>query len=90
MLVDMGMTTIKIETRLRDRIALVAREHYEGATLAETLNRLVDEHLEQRVMEQYAKLQEDPEAWADYLSETGEWERAAAADAARHLSEVER
>lgn len=90
MLVYMGMTTIKIDTALRDRIAMVAREDYEGATLAATLERLIDEHLEKQVMDQYAKLQEDPEAWADYLTETRGWDRAAAADAARHLSEVER
>ena len=90
MLVVMAMTTIKIDTELRDRIAMVGREHYEGVTLAETLNRLIDEHLEKRVLEQYAKLQEDPEEWAEYQAEGREWERAAAADLSRHLSEVER
>jgi len=90
MLVDMGMTTIKIHTELRDRIAKVAQEDYEGATLAATLERLIDEHLEQRVMEQYAKLQQDPEEWADYLAEARGWERAAAADLARRMAEDER
>lgn len=81
----MAMTTIKIDTELRDRIAMVGREDYEGATLAVTLERLIDEHLEKQVMDQYAKLQEDPEEWADYLAELGQVERAAAYDAARMM-----
>jgi len=64
------MTTIKISTELRDSIAAVAAEDYGGATLAETLARLIEEHAEQAALAAYARLRENPEEWASYLDES--------------------
>jgi hypothetical protein len=81
MLVDMGMTTIKITTELRDRLGRVAAG-YGGVTLAETLQRLVDEHEEQAVLAAYERLRADDQEWASYRAEArltdntaGDWLR---------------
>ncbi|MFB9723563.1 hypothetical protein [Planobispora longispora] len=63
------MTTIKISTDLRDRLAGVAAE-YGGATLADTLRRLIDEHEEQAVLAAYDQLRADPAEWASYREES--------------------
>ncbi|MFC4063227.1 hypothetical protein ACFOWE_33520 [Planomonospora corallina] len=75
------MTTIKIPTDLRDRLSEVASE-YGGATLAETLQRLIDEHEEQAALAAYDRLRADPSEWASYRQESrltdnaaGDWLR---------------
>jgi hypothetical protein len=81
MLIDMGMTTIKITTELRDRLGRVAAG-YGGVTLAETLQRLVDEHEEQTALAAYERLRADDQEWASYRAEArltdntaGDWLR---------------
>jgi hypothetical protein len=81
MLVDMAMTTIKITTALRDRLSRVAAA-YGGATLAETLQRLVDEHETLAVLAAYERLRGDEQEWASYREEAqltdnaaGDWLR---------------
>jgi len=81
MLVDMGMTTIKITTELRDRLGAVAAD-YGGVTLAETLQRLIDEHEGQAVLAAYERLRADEKEWASYREEaqltdnaSGDWLR---------------
>lgn len=76
------MTTIKISTELRDRLAGVASE-FGGATLSDTLRRLLAEHEEHAVMSAYERLRADGEEWASYLDEArltdnvaGDWQRA--------------
>jgi hypothetical protein len=66
----MGMTTVKIATELRDRLAGVARTDYGGATLAETLQRLVTEHEERAVLAAYDRLRADPDEWESYRAES--------------------
>ncbi len=80
------MTTIKIPTQLRNRLADVATDHYHGATLAETLNRLVSEHEEQAALMAYEYLRSNDEEWASYQNESrltdnaaGDWLRGAGA-----------
>ncbi|GAT66041.1 hypothetical protein HS048_27045 [Planomonospora sp. ID91781] len=75
------MTTIKISTDLRDRLAEVAAE-YGGATLADTLQHLIDEHEEQAALAAYDRLRADSAEWASYLEESrladnaaGDWLR---------------
>lgn len=81
-LMIMAMTTVKITTELRDRLASVATSDYQGATLADALQRLIEEHEEHLVLAAYARLKEDPEEWASYLDESrltdnvaGDWLR---------------
>ena len=78
----MQTTTIKISCALRDRLAEIAIEDYEGSTLAQALERLLAEHEERRVLAAYERLQEDEEAWASYRRESamvdgvaGDWAR---------------
>jgi hypothetical protein len=85
MLVDMAMTTIKITTDLRDRLGRVAAD-YGGVTLAETLQRLVDEHEAQAVLAAYERLRAVDQEWAAYRAEArltdntaGDWLRQDAA-----------
>jgi hypothetical protein len=70
MLVDMSMTTIKITSELRDHLASLAARDYGGATMAETLRRLVAEHEERAVLAAYDRLREDEEEWASYRDES--------------------
>jgi hypothetical protein len=72
-----AMTTIKISTELRDRLAAVAADDYDSSTLADTLQRLLDEHEEQRVLAAYDRLRGDPDEWASYLAEQDEWDAVA-------------
>jgi hypothetical protein len=81
MLRSMAATTIKISTELRDRLAGVASE-FGGATLADTLARLIDEHEEHAVLAAYDRLRADEDEWASYLDEArltdnaaGDWLR---------------
>jgi hypothetical protein len=82
----MAMTTIKIPTELRDRLAGVAAGDYGGATLHETLQRLVDEHEERQALAAYDRLRADEQEWASYRDESrltdnaaGDWARQAGA-----------
>jgi hypothetical protein len=82
MLIDMSMTTIKITTELRDRLARLASEDYGGATLAEALRRLLAEHEEREALAAYERLRADEDEWASYRNESrltdnaaGDWTR---------------
>ncbi|MCP3822933.1 hypothetical protein NLX86_34140 [Streptomyces sp. A3M-1-3] len=70
-----AITTMKVPSDLRDRIGEVAAEI--GGTMASALERLLDDHRRQRMLDQYTRLQADPEAWADYMAELGEWDHLA-------------
>ena len=77
----MAATTIKITTELRDRLTGVARD-YGGATIADTLARLVDEHEERGALAAYDRLRADEQEWASYRAEArltdnaaGDWLR---------------
>jgi len=63
----MSTTTIKVDTNTRDRLAAVARE--QGISQDAALQNLLDEHVMAQVHAQYARLRNDPEAWADYTDE---------------------
>lgn len=71
----MTITTIKVPTDLRDQIAEVAEEI--GSTMAGALQRVLDDHRHQRILEQYTRLHADSPAWADYMAELQEWDVAA-------------
>ncbi|MFF5211525.1 hypothetical protein [Streptosporangium sp. NPDC000396] len=63
------MTTVKVTTDLRDRLAGTADE-YGGATLADTVRRLVDEHEERTALAAYERLRADLAEWASYVDES--------------------
>lgn len=68
----MSSTTIRVDSRTRDRLSAVASEL--GASQENALNRLIDEHEMHQVHLAYARLREDQAAWADYQAETDEWD----------------
>jgi hypothetical protein len=65
----MATTTVRLDSRTRDRLATVAREHFGGVSQETALNRLIDEHEMRQVHAAYARLRNDTEQWADYQQE---------------------
>jgi hypothetical protein len=65
----MGTTTVRLDSRTRDRLAWVAREHFGGVSQEAALNQLIDEHEMRQVHAAYARLRSNPEQWADYQQE---------------------
>ena len=65
----MATTTVRMDSRTRDRLATVAREDFDGVSHEAALNRLIDEHEMQQVHAAYARLHNDPERWANYQQE---------------------
>jgi hypothetical protein len=65
----MSITTFKIDTKLRDRLAGIARTDYDGDTLAGALEKLIEEHERQAALTAYERLRQDPDAWAEYQQE---------------------
>jgi predicted DNA-binding protein len=72
-----GMTTIKIPAELRDRLARIAVDHYDRSTLADTVERLVEEHEEQSALDAYERLRSDEREWASYLNEAAQTDNVA-------------
>lgn len=74
----MTVTTMKLQSEVRDRLARVAVEDYAGVSLSDAVGRLLTEHDEMRmrlrISAAYARLREDPAEWADYVSEIDEWD----------------
>lgn len=71
----MGVTTIRLDTAVRDRLARIARTDYQGESLGGALERLIDEHemaTAIAAVERYRR--EDPAGWADYQTELAEWD----------------
>ena len=83
----MPATTMKIQADVRDHLARIAAEEFPGATLSEVLARLLAEHEQARTRREiaaaYARLQDDPASWADYVAEIEEWDAVTADDAER-------
>ncbi|MFN2496042.1 MAG: hypothetical protein ABR608_09065 [Pseudonocardiaceae bacterium] len=65
----MAPTTVRLDSRTRDRLATVAREHFGGVSHEAALNRLIDEYEMRQVHAAYARLHDDPVQWADYEQE---------------------
>jgi hypothetical protein len=80
-LTAMPVTTIKVESAVRDRLAAVARAR--GTTMAALLDaesrRLESEVRWAAIEDAYARIQrEDPRAWREYLDELQEWDAGTA------------
>jgi len=73
----MSTTTIKVETTVRDRLAVLARDRGTtmGALLAEATERLEREAFFARAHEQLERLkQQDPDAWQEDRDESRSWQ----------------
>lgn len=74
----MSVTTMKIQTEVRDSLARVAAEDFHGVTLSDAVARLVAEHEESRLRRQisaaYTRLRNDTSEWAAYVAELDEWD----------------
>ena len=76
MLITMSLTSIKVDSEVRDRLAGIARAR--GVTMGALLDgesrRLQVEQHWSDVEKSYARLRaEDPAGWAEYLDELGTW-----------------
>jgi hypothetical protein len=72
------MTTIKVSAQTRDRLKRLADEDHltMDAELARTLDQAEKARFWAGVQADYARLQAEPEEWADYVSELAEWDHA--------------
>src|SRR5215470_11880682 len=70
----MKATTIRVDISTRDRLARIADDEFHGASLGETLQRLIDEHEMQAAHAAYARLRSDPAAWDEYRTEITDWD----------------
>jgi antitoxin MazE7 len=76
---SMPMTTMKVDSEIRDRLAKVARAR--GVTIGSLLltaaEQLEDDLDWDEIDAAYERLQrEDPSGWQEYLNELAEWENA--------------
>ncbi len=69
-------TTIKVTRDTRDRLADLA--HDQGISNDTALQRLLDEHEMNEVHAAYARLKDDPQAWANYTHDLDEWDTTVA------------
>lgn len=69
-------TTITVPASVRDRLRVLAQEH--GRSLVDEIAALVADAEERRwragALADFARLQQDPEAWRDYQAELAEWD----------------
>jgi hypothetical protein len=73
----MKATTIRVDISTRDRLACIADGEFHGASLGETVQRLIDEHEMQLAHAAYARLRSDPSAWDEYRGELAGWDAVA-------------
>lgn len=76
----MTMTTIRVETEVRDRLAALATAH--GRSLGAELREMLDEQMWQSVEAGYRKLAANQEEMAGYQAEIAEWTAADLSDLA--------
>lgn len=70
------MTTVKVSVRTRDRLKRLADEDHltMDAALSQVLDQVEEARFWEGVRADYARLQSDPEEWADYVGELAEWD----------------
>jgi plasmid stability protein len=67
----MAMTTIRVETEVRDRLA--ARAHAHGRSLGAELSAMLDDLMWQGIEDGYRRLAANEAAFAAYCDETAAW-----------------
>jgi hypothetical protein len=65
----MAMTSMQIDSKVRDELAKVAEEDLGGVSLGEAVRQLVMEHHFARINQRYDEIRADPEEWASYQAE---------------------
>ncbi|MFE3112648.1 hypothetical protein [Kitasatospora indigofera] len=74
----MTLTTIKVQSAVRDDLARLAADDLGGVTLGAALEHLLIEYRKARVLAAFARLRADPEAWGSYQGELDVWDGAPA------------
>jgi macrodomain Ter protein organizer (MatP/YcbG family) len=81
------ITSMKIQTEVRDRLARVAARDFRGATLSDAVAELLAEHersqLRRDISAAYARLRENQQEWDAYTAELDEWDAVSADSAER-------
>jgi hypothetical protein len=65
----MAMTSMQIDSTVRDELAAVAENDFHGVPLGDAVRRLVKEHKINQIVQRYEELRADPEEWASYQAE---------------------
>jgi hypothetical protein len=65
----MAMTSMQIDSKVRDELAKVAEEDLGGVPLGEAVRQLIMEHHIAHINRRYEELRADPEEWASYAAE---------------------
>jgi hypothetical protein len=65
----MAMTSMQIDSRVRDELAQLAEADFDGVSLGEAVRRLIMEHHFARINERYEELHADPAEWESYQAE---------------------
>ncbi len=78
MLLSMAITSMQLDSALRDELAELAEKDYNGVPLGEAVRRLIREHKVNQAVEAYERLRADPVEWASYRTELDEWDATSA------------
>jgi hypothetical protein len=65
----MAMTSMQIDSKVRDELAEVAEADFDGVSLGEAVRRLIMEHHFALINERYEELRADPAEWESYQAE---------------------
>jgi hypothetical protein len=65
----MAMTSMQIDSKVRDELARVAEGDLGGVSLGEAVRQLIMEHHVAHINRRYEELRADPEEWASYATE---------------------
>lgn len=65
----MATTSMQLDTKVRDELAIIAERDFHGVALGEAVRRLIKDHQISRIMRRYEEMRADPEEWAGYRAE---------------------
>ncbi len=65
---------MQLDSDLRDELARLAAQDFNGVPLGEAVSRLIKEHKVNRVIRRYEELRSDAQEWADYHADVGAWD----------------
>lgn len=64
---------LRVSDETRRRVQQIGQEEFGGASVDETLRRLMDEHWQAAAVEAVRRYREsDPQGWSNYIAETDE------------------
>jgi len=65
---------MQLDSDLRDELAALAAQDYQGVPLGEAVKRLIKEHKINRVIRRYEELRTDAAEWANYQADVAAWD----------------